>query len=164
MLIARLKRPLHDGDMNIDDTPDDALQTPTQGLLGYQLRRAWLAMGGDLGQRLEALSLTGMSLSVLLMIEANPGVSQSELARQMDIKRANMTPITAQFDDRGLIERVATDGRSHGLRLSSAGRDLVRRAWSCVVANERKFLSRLSESEQSQAARILIALARKQDD
>jgi DNA-binding MarR family transcriptional regulator len=164
MLIASLKRRLHDGIMKDASPPDECLTTPMQGLLGYQLRRAWLAMGADLGKRLEDLSLTGMSLSVLLMIEANPGVSQSELARHMDVKRANMTPITAQFADRGLIERKATDGRSHGLLLTSAGRDLARLAWECVAANERRFLSRLSESEQAEARRILIALRQQQPD
>lgn len=137
---------------------DTGLQIPMRDLLGYQLRRAWIAMGADLGQRLETLSLTGMSLSVLLMIESNPGVSQSELARQMDIKRANMTPLAAQFAERGLVERLATDGRSHGLQLTPAGRELVRQAWACVTENEQKFLSRLSPADQLNANRILAAL------
>ncbi len=137
---------------------DEGLKIPMQGLLGFQLRRAWVAMGADLGRRLEPLSLTGMSLSVLLMIEANPGVSQSELARQMDIKRANMTPMIAQFVERGMVERIATDGRSHGLQLSTAGEALVRQAWSAVRDNEQTFLSRLTPADRAHAARILTAL------
>lgn len=163
-MIATLKRPLHDGIMKTAPAPPESLNTPMQSLLGYQLRRAWLAMGSDLGQRLEAHSLTGISLSVLLMIEANPGVTQSDLARQMQVKRANMTPITAQFADRGLIERLAADGRSHGLRLTAAGHELVKLAWDCVLENERKFLSRLSESDQTQARRILASLREERED
>lgn len=130
-MIAALKRRLHDGGMKID-RPTNGPLIPMQGLLGYQLRRAWLAMAADLGHRLDDLQLTGMSLSVLLMIEANPGISQSEVATQLEIKRANMTPLAAQFTKRGLIERRATDGRSFGLRLTAAGQTLAKRAWASV--------------------------------
>ncbi len=129
-----------------------------QGLLGYQLRRAWLAMATDLGQRLDDLQLTGMSLSVLLMVEANPGISQSELAAQLDIKRANMTPLAAQFTERGLIERRATDGRSFGLHLTAAGQALAKRAWASVDENERRFLSRLPPDQPAQLRASLLAL------
>lgn len=161
MLIATLKGRLHDAPVKIDRPSDTGLQVPMQGLLGYQLRRAWLAMAADLGHRLDALSLTGMSLSVLLMIEANPGVSQSELARQLEIKRANMTPLAAQFADRGLIERRATDGRSHGLRLTAAGHRLVHAAWASVAENERRFLSRLPPEQQDLLRDLLVALRRE---
>lgn len=157
MLIAALKRRLHDGPMKTAPTISGPL-VPMQGLLGYQLRRAWLAMASDLGQRLDDLQLTGMSLSVLLMIEANPGISQSELASQLEIKRANMTPLAAQFTERGLIERRATDGRSFGLRLTTSGKALADRAWASVAQNEERFLSRLSSGQPAQLRDMLIAI------
>ncbi len=161
-MIAALKRRLHDSAMKAD-RPNDGPLVPMQGLLGYQLRRTWLAMAADLGQRLDHLQLTGMSLSVLLMIEANPGISQSELAAQLDIKRANMTPLAALFTERGLIERRATDGRSFGLRLTAAGRDLARRAWASVTENEKRFLSRLSPGQPDQLREFLLALRKPRD-
>ena len=157
MMIAALKRRLHDGGMKID-RPTNGPLIPMQGLMGYQLRRAWLAMAADLGQRLDDLQLTGMSLSVLLMIEANPGISQSELATQLDIKRANMTPLAAQFTKRGLIERRATDGRSFGLRLTAAGQALAKRAWASIEENEERFLSRLQPGQPAQLCALLLAL------
>lgn len=160
MLFASLKRRLHD-DVMTADPPAVGLVVPMQGLLGYQLRRAWLAMAADLGHRLEALSLTAMGLSVLLMIEANPGVSQSELARQLDIKRANMTPLAAQFADRGLIARHPTDGRSHGLRLTNAGRRLARKAWTSIAENELLFLSRVPDDQRDHLKALLVALRRE---
>lgn len=144
--------------MKTAEPSHDGFRIPMQDLLGYQLRRAWLAMAADLGRRLDGLSLTGMSLSVLLMIEANPGVSQSELARHLQIKRANMTPLTAQFARRGLIERRATDGRSHGLRLTEAGRRLAEAAWASVAENETLFLSRLPGERRDHLFDLLVAL------
>lgn len=157
MMIAALKRRLHDVRMKTD-RPTPGPLVPMRGLLGYQLRRAWLAMAADLGQRLDDLQLTGMSLSVLLMIEANPGISQSELAAQLEIKRANMTPLAANFSERGLIERRATDGRSFGLRLTAAGQALAQRAWASVDENEQRFLSRLSPGQPAQLRALLLAL------
>ena len=130
-----------------------------QSLMGYGLRRAWLAMGSDLGDRLLPLGLTGKSLSVLLMIEANPGVSQSRLAGHLDIKRANMTPLVTGFEERGLIERSPTDGRSHGLRLTTAGGQLVRKAWACIAENEERFLIRLAEADRSLLRKLLATIA-----
>ena len=156
-MIAALKRRLHDSQMKTDRLANGPL-VPMQGLLGYQLRRAWLAMAADLGQRLDDLQLTGMSLSVLLMIEANPGISQSALATQLEIKRANMTPLATNFSERGLIERRATDGRSFGLRLTAAGQDLAKRAWVSVGENEERFMTRLSPGQPAELRALLLAL------
>src|SRR4051812_1971702 len=107
-----------------------ALVNPLQSLAGYQLRRASLAVGADLSERLDVLGLTVVSLSVLLLIEANPGVTQSQLGRLLAIKRANMAPLAAQFSNRGLIDREAADGRSHGLALTPEGAALAKQAWA----------------------------------
>jgi DNA-binding MarR family transcriptional regulator len=136
------------------------LRDPLESLVGYQLRRASLAMAADLADRLEALSLTAISLSVLLMIEANPGVTQSELARELGIKRANMAPLAAQFVERGLVDRQATDGRSHGLRLTAEGEHLAVQAWSSVTANEARFLALLARDDQQTLNGLLGRLRR----
>jgi DNA-binding MarR family transcriptional regulator len=161
MLIARLKRRLHDRRM--ENTPPAAagLRGPLESLVGYQLRRASLVMSADLAERLEALSLTTMSLSVLLMIEANPGVTQSELGRELGIKRANMAPLAAQFVERGLIDRRATDGRSHGLHLTTAGRHLAEQAWRSVIANETRFVALLTRDDQRTLNGLLGRLRRQ---
>ncbi|CAN5277372.1 hypothetical protein BH10PSE1_BH10PSE1_05310 [soil metagenome] len=119
-------------------------------------------MAGDLAERLEALSLTTISLSVLLMIEANPGVTQSELARELGIKRANMAPLAAQFAERGLIDRQATDGRSHGLHLTLNGRSLAADAWRSVAANEAQFMASLARGDRQALNRLLGRLRTRQ--
>lgn len=125
----------------------DALVDPLAGLLGYQLRRASSLMASDLSCRLEALGLTVSSLAVLLMIDANPGASPGEISRALGVKTANLAPRVAGLAGRDLLERSPTDGRSHGLRLTPAGRDLIGRAWACVRANEARFSSCLPPTE-----------------
>ncbi len=120
-------------------TPPAPLTNPLQRLAGYQLRRASLMVAADLSERLEFLGLTVVSLSVLLLIEANPGITQSQLGRMLAIKTANMAPLAAQFTSRRLIARQAADGRSHGLQLTPDGKFLAKQAWACVEANEAKY-------------------------
>jgi DNA-binding MarR family transcriptional regulator len=136
----------------------DGLNDPFGGLLGYQLRRASMLMASDLGDRLEPLQLTVTGLSVLLMIEANPGVRQTELAKVLGIKSANLAPLVAGFAARGLIDRRPTDKRSHGLRLTPEGLDLASRAWREVGASEARFSRCVSAEERRMLNGLLAAL------
>lgn len=135
------------------------LADPFDGLLGYQLRRASLLMASDLGERLESLDLTLTGLSVLLMIEANPGVRQTELSKALGIKSANLAPLVATFAARGWIDRNPTDKRSHGLGLTAAGRDLASRAWVEVHASEARFAP-CATTEQRTALKALLTSLR----
>jgi len=138
--------------------PAAILSDPLQNMVGYQLRRVSLAMAADLAARLEDLNLTVLGLSVLLMIEANPGVTQSDLGRSLGVKRANMAPLTAQLVERDLIVRKPTDGRSHGLDLTEAGRTLTRAAWPSVGASETHCLSSLGPPARAQLVEIIADL------
>ncbi|MBJ7484758.1 MarR family transcriptional regulator [Brevundimonas sp.] len=133
---------------------------PLVGLVGYQLRRSSVVMASDFAERLDPLTLTVISLSVLLMIEANPGITQSEIGRELGIRRANMVPLTAQFAERGLVVRHRADGRSHGLHLTPKGADLARDAWVACAANETRFAAALSEAEQHTLIGLLEKLRR----
>ena len=126
--------------------------------MAFQLRRASVLVAADLGERLADLSLTMTNLSVLLMIQANPGVTQTELGKALGIQRANLAPMTATFAGRGLIQRDQTDGRSHGLSLTDAGADLTARAWDHVRANEMYLLHRLSDVQRAAVVGLLQSL------
>lgn len=64
---------MHDKDRA--PSPAQAIHNPLACLVGYQLRQASLAITSDLNDRLETLSLSLISLSVLLTIDANPRVT-----------------------------------------------------------------------------------------
>lgn len=144
--------------MEHDQLPADTLPNPLENLVGFQLRQVSMAISTDLSERLAPLSLTLISLSVLLIIESAPGVTQSEMCRRLGVKRANMTPLAFQFEARSLIERLPTDGRSQGLRLTTKGQDVATKARQIVAAHEALFLSILSEEEQTALRAALISL------
>jgi len=128
---------------------------PLVDLIGYQLRRSSSALMGDLARSLEPYDLRPSEASVLVLIDANPRITQSEIGRILAIKRANMAPLSAALEQRGLIERAPVDGRSQGLTLTAKGSELLKDVRALIVANERRFLGKLDHSERAKLIALL---------
>lgn len=131
---------------------------PLKDLPGYALRRASAAVMAKLAARLAALGLRPSEASVLLVIDANPGVTQSEIGRLLDIARANMAPLTARLETRDLIVRESAGGRSHGLTLSDSGRRRTKKAQRIVAALEAELMDRIPAAQRAAFLRTLKAL------
>jgi DNA-binding MarR family transcriptional regulator len=127
------------------------------GLLGYHLRRLSVMVMTDLTQALSPLDLRPADASVLFVIAANPGTTQSEVGKTLGILRANMAPLTGALLKRELIVREAVDGRSHALTLSGAGRSLCARAKRVTQEHETRLFGALTAN----AKRRLIAQLRE---
>jgi DNA-binding MarR family transcriptional regulator len=117
------------------------LSDPLDPLLGYQLRRASTAMFTDLGRSLAPLGLRPQEASVLLLIKANPNITQSEIGKVLAIQRANMAPLAATLDDKGLIAREQVDGRSLGLTVTPAGAAACEEIDAVIAEHERRFVA-----------------------
>jgi DNA-binding MarR family transcriptional regulator len=139
--------------MAMDDTKSTA--NPLDGLLGYQVRRAWMAMSNDLTRALTDLDLTITEMAMLLYVEANPHVTQSEVGRALSIQRANVVPLTSTLCQRDLIRREAMDGRSQALTLSAKGRTVARDARRRVAEHEKRFLTRVPAAERARLTKLL---------
>jgi len=91
--------------------------------MGYNLRRAH----GVQKQRFETvfgpLGIRPVTLSALGIIYENSGITQAELGKKLNIKRANMVPVMAELEGRGLISRRPSDNdrRAHVVALTPAG-------------------------------------------
>lgn len=131
---------------------------PLKDLPGYALRRASAAIMAKLARRLAALDLRPSEASVLLVIDSNPGVTQSQIGRLLDIARANMAPLTARLAARDLIVRDAAGGRSHGLTLSAPGRRLTQKAQRIVAQLEAELMGRIPAAQRAAFLRTLKAL------
>jgi DNA-binding MarR family transcriptional regulator len=116
---------------------------PLKDFPGYALRRASVAVMTALARRIAALSLRPAEATVLVVIEANPGITQSEVGQLLDIARANMAPLTARLFERDLIERERVDGRSHGLSLSAAGRQLTKKVQQAMAEQEAALMAKI---------------------
>lgn len=120
------------------------IANPLAGRVGYQLRRASSLMMADLSQRLGTLKLRPADASVLLAIQANPGITQSQIGRMLGIQRANMAPLAASLQARGAIDGQPVDGRSVGYCLTADGEALADAVLGHIDAHEQRFLSELS--------------------
>lgn len=106
--------------------------------LGYFVRRVQVWIFQDFIRRLSRIDISPAQFSVLVIIGANEGLSQSELAATLGIERARLVRMLHLLDRRGLTERLlsSADGRRHALRLTRAGQAQLKLAKALAAQHE----------------------------
>ncbi|HEY8579750.1 MAG TPA: MarR family transcriptional regulator [Beijerinckiaceae bacterium] len=99
----------------------DAVVGELATFLGYALRRAQLAVFEDFRRSVGMLGMRPAQFSVLVTIDASPGLKQTEVAAALGIQRANFVAMVNELERRGWIERRPLDRRSLALHLTEAG-------------------------------------------
>ena len=133
---------------------------PLDGILGFALRRAQVAMYLSFHKATHGFDITPPRFTALVMIGANPDMSQSTLGSVLGIARSGAMMLTDWMEARGLVERRQhKDGRVWGLHLTVRGRKLTEALRRRVIAEDRKRAAVLSEAERGQLARLLNKLA-----
>jgi DNA-binding MarR family transcriptional regulator len=129
------------------------------GLLGYRLRVAQQAVFRDFARSIPEASPG--RVGILLLIDANPGVTQSRLAQAVGIDRSTMVGVLHALQARELIERRrGEDRRTNGLWLTRTGRGLVASLKQRIRTHERRVASRLSGGERAHLLAMLEKLGR----
>src|SRR5690606_19025285 len=120
-----------------------------EALLGYNARRAALAVIAVFLQRMAPHGLRPVDFSVLTLIAHNPGITSRQLCATLDILPPNLVGMIKTLDQRGLIERKPrpTGRRAQGLHLSPAGIKLQKAAQATATQLETDVASRLSKEE-----------------
>lgn len=134
------------------------MKDPLTTLCGYLLQRASTSALAGLNQRLAPLGLRHAGVAMLMLVEARPGITQSQAGRILDIQRANMVPFVARLEGLGVIRRRQVDGRSQALELTSRGRVLLERARRVVATHEAELLERVPEKLRPMVLPVLMAL------
>ena len=106
--------------------------------LGYFVRRVQVWVFQDFIRRLSSIDISPAQFSVLVVISANSGLSQSELAANLGIERARLVRLLHGLERRGLTQRLpsSADGRRHALRLTRDGQKLLTRAKALAAQHE----------------------------
>ena len=130
-----------------------------EGLLGYHLRRAQVAVFQDFDHTMRGMNVTPGQFGVLALIQANIGMTQSALGEAMGVDRSTVVAVIDRLEDRGLVRRAPSpnDRRSYALVLSEEGQRRFAAALKRVRAHERRIARRLSAAERAS----LIALLRR---
>jgi DNA-binding MarR family transcriptional regulator len=127
--------------------------------LGYFVRRVQVWVFQDFIRRLAGLDISPAQFSVLVVISANSGLSQSKLAATLGIERARLVRLLHRLERRGLTQRLpsSADGRRHALRLTRDGQKLLVRAKALAGQHE----AALKEKIGAERYRVLIEALRE---
>lgn len=126
-------------------------------LLGYNARRAALAVITVFLRRMAPFGLRPVDFSVLTLIAHNPGVTSRQLCAELDILPPNLVGMVKSLHKRGLIERQPhpTDRRAQGLHLTPSGKKLQRDAQATATSLEQGATHALTPAELKTLIQLL---------
>nr|MBO2515074.1 hypothetical protein [Gammaproteobacteria bacterium] len=141
----------------------DEVSGPSLGvldeLLGFYIRRAQLANFRLFHKHVVDPEATPTQFAMLVLIDANPGLSQVELGDILDMDRATTMAVVDKLHAARWIskKRSRIDRRKHMLLITEAGKEALKSMVDAVRESEKEFASSLTAAEVKQ----LMALMRK---
>ncbi len=129
--------------------------------IGYVLRRAQLAVFQDFIGSLAEFDIRPAQYSVLTVIEATPGLKQSQVSSALGIQRTNFVTLFDELERRGLARRMPVDNdrRSYALYLTETGAALMEKLRAAVHAHEARLDERLGRDGRGRLMDLLKRLA-----
>jgi DNA-binding MarR family transcriptional regulator len=130
--------------------------------LGYFIRRLQVWVFQDFIRTLAPIDIRPAQYSVLVVIAANPGLSQSDLADRLGIERARLVRLLDKLERRALTQRLPsrTDRRSHALRLTREGQRVLKLAKMLAARHEARLAERLGSERRKSLMNVLTHLDR----
>lgn len=128
-----------------------------ESLLGYNARRAALAVIEVFLERMAPFQLKPVDFSVLSVVGHNPGITSRQLCATLGVLPPNLVGLVNALEKRELVVREPhpRDGRAMGLHLTASGQKLLREAEKVAAALEADVSERLSASELKTLIRLL---------
>lgn len=133
----------------------DLSQSPS-----HLLRRCVQYANDLFSQEPGASDLTKQQFTVLVAVEQNEGVSQTDLVTVTGIDRSTLAEMIRRMIEKNLLvrERTETDQRANAVRLGPAGRKALRSARSASEKVERMLMSPLPSADRARFAKMLSAI------
>jgi DNA-binding MarR family transcriptional regulator len=127
------------------------------GHLGYFVRRIQVWIFQDFIRTLAGIDISPAQFSVLVVIDANRGLSQAELATTLGIERARLARLLHRLESRGVIQRLpsSADGRRHSLQITAKGRALLTRAKTLAAYHQKRLIDKLGAERHDMLIRLL---------
>lgn len=122
--------------MHTSDTGDrsDTVAFDSDDVLGFVLVRTYHTVARRFQEELAPAGLTPIQFGILFQINANPELSQAQVARRVLVTPQSLGEMINVLIRRGLVERAAERGRGHRatLSLTASGRRALRKAMPAV--------------------------------
>lgn len=126
-------------------------------LIGFNLRCAQLALFKHFSATVGRDGISAPQFGTLLLIEANPDISQSAIAEALRFDRSTLVQIIDRLEGRCLVVRNVspTDRRSHALRLTDEGAAALATLRDAALKHEADLAKALDEDERAQLITLL---------
>lgn len=143
--------------LQLDIATPEAGSSDLEHLVGYNLKRAYVAVQTDFREAFGQDGLAPRVFSALSLINEHPNITQSELARRLGIERSGLVAIVDELEGRGYLARTSVPGdrRVQALVPTEAGRSAYADAVTTVRAHEDRMFSVLSAEERQTLLRLL---------
>lgn len=145
-------------DKRSDTASRDRLRLGRLGdLVGFRLRRIQTHFGRDFSAATAGEGLRSGMMSTLALIVANPGISQSEVAKATLLDKSAAVLIVNELERRGFAKRVPAqhDRRRHSLYVTAEGETFLTSLLDTLSVIENRVLSHLSSEELLALHRLL---------
>ena len=133
-------------DIEIGDAPVRKLvKGAVEDLIGFRFRRIQNEMSRRFKQRIARVDVNPGMFSALALIQANPGLSQSELAAEIGMDRATVVALLDALEKNGWARRTrdSVDRRRHSLSITPQGGRELARLGQLALENEAAIRSAL---------------------
>ena len=147
----------HKSSARSNDRRDNIDMGMLPDLIGFNLRCAQLALFQHFGATVGQDGISVPQFGTLLLIEANPDISQSAIAKALRFDRSTLVQIIDRLENRGLVfRRVSpTDRRSHALQLTDAGSETLAELKQRTLEHEDDVAAALNDDERAQCISLL---------
>lgn len=141
----------------LDDRSPNVRTEFLNSLAGYRLRQISNAFMSDFAAAMVGTGMRPVQISILSVVEENPGIRQGEIGRALGVARANMAPLMAELEGARLLERIPdeADRRAVSVSLTKDGHAMLKNCKARIAAHERRAMDRLTESERKTLLRLL---------
>jgi DNA-binding MarR family transcriptional regulator len=135
---------------------------PMRKLLGYNLAQAAIPSFKIFTKRIgEPFELRRIDFTILMLVAANPGVTQRQISLALDVSAPRLTLVFDKLEERELLTRTrnADDRRKQSIALTRKGAALVRKADHVADSMEKELLGHLTDVERSMLFQLLEKVA-----
>jgi DNA-binding MarR family transcriptional regulator len=132
-------------------------------LLGYHMAQADIPAKAAFYKYIgEPLQLRHVEFTILMLVKANPGVTQKQLSQTLAVTAPNITILLDRLVEKGWIERSKSeaDRRVQHVHLTAEGARLAARSYELSLGAEQEMLRHLTPGERTMLLELLDKVAR----
>lgn len=121
-------------------------------LIGFNVRRAQIALWRDFSRTVGRWEVRPAVFSLLILVEANPGIAQVQLAEQLDLDKAAIVGLLHRLQRRQWVvrRRSTEDRRRQGIFLTPRGHEFLDKLREEMLEHEKRFARLFTREELAQ--------------